>query len=77
LLIRGFSPVARTDLVLTVPRRLAKIAAATTGVRMVEPPREIKGFTYFMAWHSRLTTEPAHAWFRDQLRMAARSIRTK
>jgi DNA-binding transcriptional LysR family regulator len=69
--------VARTDLVLTVPRRLAKIAAATTGVRMVEPPREIKGFTYFMAWHSRHTTERAHAWFRDQLRMAARSIRTK
>ena len=69
--------VARTDLVLTVPRRLGKIAAATTGVRMLESPREIKGFTYFMAWHPRLTTEPSHAWFRDQLRTVAQSIRTK
>ena len=66
--------IARTDLVLTVPRRLEKITAAIADVRVVEPPREIKGFSYFMAWHSRLTTEPAHAWFRDQLRIAARSI---
>ena len=66
--------VARTDLVLTVPRRLGRITAATADVRLVEPPREIKGFSYFMAWHPRLTTEAEHAWFRDQLRMAARSI---
>jgi len=69
--------VARSDLVLTVPRRLAKIAAATADVRIVEPPHEIKGFSYFMAWHPRLTPEADHAWFRDQLRMAAGSIRTK
>ena len=66
--------IARTDLVLTVPRRLEKISAAIADVRVVEPPREIKGFSYFMAWHPRLTTEPAHAWFREQLRMAARTI---
>ncbi len=69
--------VARSDLVLTVPRRLGKIAAATAEVRVVEPPHEIKGFSYFMAWHPRLTPEADHAWFRDQLRMAAGSIRTK
>jgi DNA-binding transcriptional LysR family regulator len=66
--------IARTDLVLTVPRRLAKIVAATTPVRVVESPREIKGFSYFMTWHPRLRTEPAHSWFRQQLRMATRSI---
>jgi DNA-binding transcriptional LysR family regulator len=69
--------VARSDLVLTVPRRLGKIAAATADVRVVEPPHEIKGFSYFMAWHPRLTPEADHAWFRDQLRRAAGSIRTK
>jgi DNA-binding transcriptional LysR family regulator len=53
---------------------LEKITAAIADVRVVEPPREIKGFSYFMAWHPRLTTEPAHAWFREQLRMAARTI---
>jgi DNA-binding transcriptional LysR family regulator len=69
--------IARTDLILTVPRRLGKIAAAIAHVRIVEPPREIRGFSYFMAWHPRLTAEPAHAWFREQLRMAARSIGTR
>jgi len=68
--------IAKTDLVLTVPRKLAKITAPIAGLRMVEPPREIKGFPYFMAWHSRLNTEPAHAWFRDQVRTAARSLST-
>jgi DNA-binding transcriptional LysR family regulator len=65
--------IAQTDLILTVPRRLAKITAAMAGVRVLEPPREIKAFPYFMAWHPRLTSEPAHAWFREQLRVAART----
>jgi DNA-binding transcriptional LysR family regulator len=68
--------IARTDLILTVPRKLAKIAAMA-GLRIVEPPREIKAFPYFMAWHPRLAHEPAQAWFREQLRMVARGIRTK
>ena len=66
--------VARTDLILTLPRRLARITTSMAGLRLVEPPREIKGFSYFMAWHPRLTREPAHAWFREQVRMAARTL---
>jgi DNA-binding transcriptional LysR family regulator len=66
--------IAQTDLIVTVPRKLAKIVASMAGVRVVEPPREIKAFPYFMAWHPRLTAEPACAWFRQQLRMAARTI---
>ena len=69
--------VAGSDLVLTVPRQLGKIAAAAADVRMVEPPREIKGFSYFMAWHARLAVEPAHEWFRSQLRLAARRVRSR
>ena len=68
--------IARTDLILTVPRKLAKIAAMA-GLRMVEPPHAIKPFPYFMAWHSRLAKEPAQQWFREQLRLAASSMRTK
>jgi DNA-binding transcriptional LysR family regulator len=66
--------IARTDLVLTLPRRLARITGSMAGVRLVEPPREIRGFSYLMAWHPRLSAEPAHAWFREQLRMAAQTI---
>ena len=81
LVLRGVLPaifaIAKTDLILTVPRRLAKITGSLAGLRIVEPPRAIKAFPYFMAWHSRLSTEPAHTWFRDQLRIVARSIRSK
>src|ERR1700730_17053634 len=66
--------IAQTDLALTVPRGLAKITAGMAGVRVVEPPGEIKAFPYFMAWHPRLSTEPAHRWFREHLRMAAQTI---
>jgi len=67
--------IAQTDLVLTVPRRLAKVTAAIAGVRLVEPPREIKSFPYFMVWHPRLTSEQGHVWFREQLRASARMSR--
>jgi DNA-binding transcriptional LysR family regulator len=68
--------IAQTDVILTVPRKLAQMTAPIARIRVVEPPREIKAFPYFMAWHPRLTTEPPHAWFREQLRMAARTRRS-
>jgi DNA-binding transcriptional LysR family regulator len=67
--------IAHTDLILTVPRKLASIVAAVAGVRMIEAPRELEAFPYFMTWHSRVAGEPAHVWFRQFLRAAARSIR--
>ena len=69
--------IARTDLVLTVPRTLAKMTKRITSLRMIEPPRELKLFPYFMSWHPRLTNEPAQAWLRDQVRIAARRISRK
>ena len=66
--------IAQSDLVLTVPRRLAKITARTFNVRVVEPPREIKNYPYFMAWHPRLSAEPAHEWFRKQIRTVAQTL---
>jgi DNA-binding transcriptional LysR family regulator len=67
--------IAHTDLILTVPRKLAAITAAVAGVRMIEAPREIEAFPYFMTWHSRVANEAAHVWFRQLLRIAAQGIR--
>jgi DNA-binding transcriptional LysR family regulator len=69
--------IAQTDLVLTVPRTLAKVTKPITSLRMIEPPRELKPFSYFMSWHARLTNEAAHAWLREQVRAAARRIGSK
>jgi len=49
-------------------------AGSHHSVRVVEPPRELKAFPYFMAWHPRMTREPAHAWFREQIGMAVRAV---
>ena len=69
--------IAQTDLVLTVPRTLADVTKQISTLRTIEPPRELKAFPYFMSWHPRLTNEPAHMWLRDQVRIAARSIRDR
>jgi DNA-binding transcriptional LysR family regulator len=67
--------IARTDLILTVPRKLAATTAAVAGVRTIEAPREIEAFPYFMSWHARVAREPAHVWFRQLLRAAAENVR--
>ena len=69
--------IAQTDLVLTVPRTLANVTKQISTLRTIEPPRELKAFPYFMSWHPRLTNEPTHVWLRDQVRIAARSIRDR
>ena len=73
-LVPAVAAVAGSDLVLTLPRKLAKAVAAMANLRFVEPPPEIKSFQYFMVWHPRLTAEPAQVWFREQLRIVAKTI---
>jgi DNA-binding transcriptional LysR family regulator len=73
-LVPAVAAVAGSDLVLTLPRKLAKAVAAMANVRFVEPPPEIKSFQYFMVWHPRLTAEPAQVWFREQLQIVAKTI---
>jgi hypothetical protein len=51
--------IRQTDLILTVPRTLAKIVGPLAGLRVIEPPREIKPFPYFMSWPPRLSNEAA------------------
>ena len=69
--------IAKTDLVLTVPRTLANMTKQISTLRTIEPPRELKPYPYFMSWHPRLTNEPAQLWLRDQVRVAARSVRDR
>jgi Transcriptional regulator len=73
-LVPAVAAVAGSDLVLTLPRKLAKAVAALANVRSVEPPQRSRAFQYFMVWHPRLTAEPAQVWFREQLRIVAKTI---
>jgi DNA-binding transcriptional LysR family regulator len=66
--------VAQSAMILTTPSRLARELEKVAGVRVIRAPREIAGFKYELTWHARLTADPAHAWFREQIRAVAQEL---
>jgi DNA-binding transcriptional LysR family regulator len=68
------SIAARTDFILTIPKRLATPLARMASVRIMSAPREIKGYNYDMIWHPRLNDDPAHRWFREQVRILGKHM---
>ena len=57
----------RSKMILTVPNRMALQLARGPAFRTMLAPAEIRGFTYQMIWHPRLTMDPVHRWLRSQL----------
>ena len=62
--------VAETDLILTLPRRLAHWLAGRADVQVVEPPLELGTFSITQLWHERRHDDPEHAWLRATLASA-------
>jgi DNA-binding transcriptional LysR family regulator len=56
--------VATSDLIATLPRRLAERAARLVPLRVLVPPVPLEPFDMLMAWHERNRHDPGHAWFR-------------
>ena len=65
------SVIAGTDLVATVPARLARHWSTQLAVLAV--PLEVPGFSVSMAWHPRAHADPAQVWLRETLRKAVSS----
>ncbi|HET9045314.1 MAG TPA: LysR family transcriptional regulator [Casimicrobiaceae bacterium] len=65
--------VARSDLVVTMPRSAATAFAAIAPVALVPPPLPIPGFTVSQLWHERLQADARHAWLRKTIAEAART----
>ncbi|MBG0776995.1 MAG: LysR family transcriptional regulator [Desulfovibrionaceae bacterium] len=57
--------VEGTDLVATVPRRMALRECANPALRILEPPEELRPFRYLMVWHPRVESDSAHRWLRE------------
>jgi DNA-binding transcriptional LysR family regulator len=57
--------VARSNLVLTLPARVAKTFSAALSLVQVEPPLEVGGFTFRLFWHEQRRHDAGHAWLRD------------
>lgn len=63
--------VAHTDLILTLPSRLAELFAQSLGLVILPPPLEIPGFSMHMVWHERTHYDPGHRWLREQFAAVA------
>jgi DNA-binding transcriptional LysR family regulator len=63
--------VAETDMVLTLPRRLARRLCARYGLTIRQTPLPPLPFRYAQYWHASMQEDSGHRWFRTQLRLAA------
>ncbi|MCU1320708.1 MAG: Transcriptional regulator [Acidobacteriaceae bacterium] len=66
--------VVGTELIATVPKRLAMGDAHHPGIRLVKPPPEMTGYRYMMIWHPRVNTDAAHAWLRSAMRSVGHGL---
>jgi DNA-binding transcriptional LysR family regulator len=66
--------VSETDLVLTVPERVAQTFSASLPLEIVAPPVRVPGFAIGLYWHERLSRDPAQLWFREQIVNVVRDL---
>jgi DNA-binding transcriptional LysR family regulator len=64
--------IAHGDLVGILPTR---IAATSEAVHRLAPPLDLPRFTVGQVWAERVQAEPAHRWFREEVRRAAQPPR--
>ncbi|MEO5731691.1 MAG: LysR family transcriptional regulator, partial [Byssovorax sp.] len=66
--------LAKSDLILTAPERIARAFAAILPLRIVPTPFELKGFDVSQMWHERQAHEPAHRWLRSLIVEICRTL---
>jgi DNA-binding transcriptional LysR family regulator len=59
--------VADSDMILTLPGRLARRLAATLPIALLDVPLQLVPLAPAMIWHERVHGDAAHAWVRRQL----------
>jgi len=64
--------IENSDMILTVPRRLARRLVKISRTRMIAPPVELSAFDYIQVWHPRLDSDPAHLWLRQMMASVSR-----
>ena len=63
--------VARSDLVVTLPRSIARVYAERLGLLVLEPPLPTDPFTVTLLWPQSLDAEPIIRWLRGLVRAEA------
>jgi DNA-binding transcriptional LysR family regulator len=57
--------VASTDLVVTVPQRVAETLVRIAAVKTLPPPFQLPVFAIKQHWHERFQQDPANRWLRS------------
>jgi DNA-binding transcriptional LysR family regulator len=57
--------VASSDLLVTLPERLARVFAGLLPLVVKEHPLDLSGFTVNLVWHERHDHDPGHRWLRQ------------
>lgn len=67
----GFSGVcnvvSQSDLLALVPEQFARRVAPKLDLAIYQPPFCVEPVQSVLAWHTRLSTAPAHRWLRDRI----------
>jgi|SRR5579875_1243835 len=66
--------VGSSDLISTLPRRLATKLAPATHIVAVPPPLQAPEITIHLASHARSTASPLHRWIRETIKAVASRI---
>lgn len=64
--------IEHSNMILTLPKRLATRLAAISRTKVLEPPIEFPEIEYSQVWHPRVDSDPAHQWFREIMAKVAR-----
>jgi DNA-binding transcriptional LysR family regulator len=72
--ITAMRNLIKTNLVATVPRRMAELEASNPAIKILKAPAVLGTFKYLMSWHPRMNTDTAHTWLRSTIREAGKRI---
>ncbi|BAH76473.1 LysR family transcriptional regulator [Solidesulfovibrio magneticus] len=61
------SIASKTNLIASVPEKVAKILADFSGARIVDAPVELPTFGLYLIWNKLMDTDPGLGWFIQQL----------
>ena len=67
--------VASSDLIATVPERLARLFASMLKLQVLAAPLAIPPFRLAMLWHERNDRDAAHLWLRNLIAKTAMKVK--
>jgi DNA-binding transcriptional LysR family regulator len=72
--LSALAAVAHSDLLATVPTRLAVVHADSFGLIQAPPPIAIRSFPVQAIWSRRVSADPASQWLRNQIKAAVAQL---